>query len=347
MRAGAWLRCLAALGAAAQLAVPPGTPAAGGPAASLPLVHVALTGASASNAPVYVADGLGYFAARGLRVEVVNLGGSSSEITAALATGRVDIGDAGINPALFNSVRTTGFKVVADKGSLIKGFGYIGIVIRKDLAGQVKGPADLKGLSIAVTPPGLGSVTGYLLSTYLARGGLKPSDVHIQPLGFSEQPAAVSNGAVSAATMTEPFATRAVKGGIGVRLVTFDQVVPGQQVGTLAYGAPFIASHRDWAEQFMVAYVQGIRAYDAAFSRGVDRARIIQILARATPIKDPQLWDQITPAGFNPTGRVHVESIQQAENFFNQIGLVPQPPALSSFIDHSFVDHANQVLGAP
>ena len=257
------------------------------------------------------------------------------------------MGDAGINPALFNSVRASGYKVVADKGSLVKGFGYIGIVVRKDLAARIKGPADLRGLSIAVTPPGLGSVTGYLLSTYLARGGLGPTDVHIQPLAFPEQIPAMTNGAVSAATMTEPFATRAVKSGLGVRLVTFDQVIPGQQVGTLAYGAPFIAAHRDWAEAFMVAYVQGIRAYNAAFARGVNKTRIIQILTQTTPIKDAQLWEEINPTGYNPTGRVNDETIQQAENFFNRIGLVPQPPALSSFIDHSFVNHANQVLGPP
>jgi len=79
----------------------------------------------------------------------------------------------------------------------------------------------------------------------------------------------------------------------------------------------------------------------------VDKARIIQILTQQTPIKDPQLWAEMIPAGLNLTGKLNVESIQQAENFFHKIGLVPQPPLLSSFIDHSFVAHANQVLGPP
>jgi ABC-type nitrate/sulfonate/bicarbonate transport system substrate-binding protein len=317
-----------------------------GPVAALRVVRVALT-TSASNAPVYLADGLGYFAAPGLKVEVVNLGGSSSEIAAALATGRVDIADAGINPAMFNTVKTNSYKVVADKGSLLKGFGYIAIVVHKDLSSRIRGPADLKGLSIAVTPPGLGSVTGFLLSVYLERASLTSHDVHIQPIAFPAQIAALSNKAVSAATMTEPFAAQAVKNDIGVRLVTLDEVIPNQQVGTLAYGVQFISAHRDLAEQFMIAYVQGLRAYNAAFARGVDKARTIQILTQTTAIKDPQVWAEMIPAGFNPTGRVNVESIQQAENFFQKIGLVPQPPQLSTFFDHSFVDHANQVLGPP
>jgi len=310
------------------------------------VVRIALT-SSASNAGVYVADGLGYFSAQGLQVEPVNLGGSASEIAAALATDRVDIADAGINPALFNTVKTSGYKVVADKGALLKGFGYISIVVRKDPAQRIRGPADLKGLSIAVTPPGLGSVTGFLLSVYLARASLRPQDAHIQPIPFTAQIAALSNNAVSAALMTEPFATQAIKNEIGVRLVTLDQIVPNQQVGTLAYGFQFIGAHRDWGEQFMVAYVLGIRAYNAAFARGADKAHIIQILTQKTAIKDPQMWEEMIPTGFNPTGKVNIESIQQAENFFHQLGLVPQPPLLSTFIDHSFVDHANQVLGPP
>ena len=323
------------------------SPAAGGAAAALHTVRLTLSNASSSNSGVYVADGLGYFAAQGLQVEFLNLGGSASELAAALATDRVDIADVGINPAMFNTVRTGGFKVVADKGALLKGWGFVSIVVRKDFASRIKGPADLKGLSIAMTPPGLGTANGFALSIYLARASLKPEDVHIQPIPFPAQIAALSNKAVPVAMMTEPFATQAIKNDIGVRLITVDEIVPGQQVGAIAYGSRFLATHRDWAEQFMIAYVQGIRAYNAAMARGVEKARIIQILTQWTPIKDSQLWAEMIPAGLNPTGKLNVESIQQAENFFHQIGLVPQPPLLSTFIDHSFVDHANQVLGLP
>jgi NitT/TauT family transport system substrate-binding protein len=322
-------------------------PASGGAAATLRTVRIALSNASSSNGGVYVADGLGYFAGQGLQVEFLNLGGSASEIPAALATDRIDIADAGVKPAMFNVVTTGSCKVVADKGALLRGWGFISIVVRKDLAQRIKGPADLQGLSIAMTPPWQGTANGFALSVYLARASLKPQDVHIQPIPFPAQIAALSNKAVPVAIMTEPFVTQAVKNEIGVRLVNIDQVVPDQQVGTIAYGTRFIAAHRDLANRFMVAYLQGIRAYTAAFGRGLDKPRIIQIFIDHTPIKDPQLWAEMLPAGLNPTGKLNVESIQQAENFFHKIGLVPEPPLLSTFIDHSFVDHANQVLGPP
>jgi ABC-type nitrate/sulfonate/bicarbonate transport system substrate-binding protein len=318
-----------------------------GAAAALHTVRLTLSTASSSNAGVYVADGLGYFATQGLRVEILNLGGSASEFAAALATDRVDIADVGVNPAMFNTVKAGGFKVVADKGALLKGWGYVSIIVRKDFASRIKGPEDLKGLSIAMTPPGLATANGFALSVYLARASLKPEDVHIQPIPFPAQMAALSNKAVPVAMMTEPFATQAIKSEIGVRLITADEIVPGQQVGTIAYGSRFLATHRDWAEQFMIAYIRGIRAYNAAMARGVEKAQIIQILTQWTPIKDAGLWAEMIPAGLNPTGKLNVESIQQAENFFHQLGLVPEPPALGTFIDHSFVDHANQVLGPP
>ncbi len=332
--------------AAAAVAVPPPPPGWGGAAPGIHL-RIALSNASSSNVGVYVGDGLGYFANEGIELEYVNLGGSASEISAALATNRIDIADAGVNPAMFNSVRTGAYKVVADKGSVPKGFGFLSFIVHKDLESRIKGPADLKGLSIAMTPPGLGTANGFALAVYLARAHLTVKDVHIQPIAFPAMMAALSNKAVPVAIMTEPFATQAVKVGLGVRLITGDEILPGQQIGTIAYGTQFIAAHRDWGNRFMVAYVQGIRAYNAAFRHGADKPRIIQILTQKTPIKDPQLWAEMIPAGLNPTGRVNVESIQQAENFFHEIGLVPQPPALSSFIDHSFVNYANQALGAP
>lgn len=342
------VRPLAIACSALALAAAPTVPSiVAAPAAPLHVVRVALSNASSSNAGVYVADGLGYFARQGLQVEFVHFGESASQIAPALATDRVDIADVGINPAMFNAAKLRGFKVVADKGSLLKGWGFISFVVRKDLAQRITGPADLKGLSIAMTPPGLGTANGLALSAYLARASLKVEDVHIQPIAFPDQVAALSNGAVPVAIMTEPFITLVVKKGIGVRLINLDEVLPDQQVGAIAYGSKFLAAHRDWAEQFMVAYVEGIRAYNAAFTRGVDKARIIQTLIDHTPIKDAQLWAEMVPAGLRATGRLNVESIQQAENFFHRIGLVPEPPLLSAFLDHSFVAHANQVLGPP
>ena len=46
----------------------------------------------------------------------------------------------------------------------------------------------------------------------------------------------------------------------------------------------------------MVAYVKGLRDHWDAFSRGVDKAAIVDILTRTTVVKDPQLFERMAPA---------------------------------------------------
>lgn len=292
-----------------------------------------------------MADGLGFFAKQGLKIQEITFSAASA-VAPALATNQVDVADVGVNPAMFNTMAAAlGAKVVADKGSMPKGFGFTSLVVRKDLAGKLKTAADFKGANLAMTPPGLGTANGYALGIYLAKANMTPSDLHIQPLAFSAQPAALSNKAVDAAIMAEPFATQAVNAGIGVRLLTLDEVVPNQQIAAIAYSAGFIQKPA-LAEKYMVAYLQGIRAYDDAFKKGINKDKIIQIMAEKTPVKDTKLWGEMIPAGLNPDGALNVKSIQDEEAFFKKLNLIkPGSPAPSMFIDDSFAKKAAATLG--
>jgi NitT/TauT family transport system substrate-binding protein len=247
---------------------------------------------------------------------------------------------------MFNTMAAAlGAKVVADKGYAPPGFGSASVLVRKDLADKVKGPADFKGLNMGMTPPGLGTSAGYALTQWLAIGNVTPNDVHIQPLAFPEQPAALSNKALDAAMTAEPFATQAINAGFAVRLTTWDKMVPNQQIAGYAYSAKFI-QNRDAATKWMTAYVQGIRAYDDAFLKNKDKDQIIEIMAKETPIKDVKLWGQMIPAGLNPNGKLNVKSIEEQEEFFKKLNLIAATtPAPSTFIDESFSEAAARQLG--
>lgn len=326
-----------------SVAVPsPTVPAAAGGSRS---VQVGLGNASASNAGIYVADGLGFFAQAGLQINYVDFG-SASEVMPALARGDLEIGDVGINPALFNAVaRHFGIKLVADKGSMPPGFGFTSFVVATSLADQIKGAKDLKGRTLAMTPPGLGTANGFVLNKYLDQANLSTSDVNIVPIAFPEQIAALTNHSIDAAIMAEPFATRAVQNGVGVRVATLDQIDPYQQVAGLVYSDDFIAKHRDLGIAWMTAYVKGIRAYNAALAGGVDKDRIIGILADKTDIKDKQLWASMIPAGLNSDGKLNEQSIADAGKYFQATGLTPEVPPVSAYIDNSFTDAAIKALG--
>ncbi len=311
----------------------------------LQTVRVVLASRSITHSGLYVAAGRGYFEQQGIHVEFVRLR-SASETMNLLSTNRIDVADVGINPALFNGVAAhLGFKVVADKGSLQPGFGSTAVVVRKDLAKEIKGPSDLKDRLIAMTPPGLATANGFALAAYLKGANLTPADVHIRPIPFPEQVAALSNKAVEVAIMSEPFVAITVREGIGVRFVGLDEIVPGQQVAALAYSSQFIRERGDLARAFMVAYVKGIRDYNAAMRRGVDRPAILEILAKVLQLSDATLLDSMKPAGLNPDGKLNETSIAQIKQFFLQQRLISEAPPVSSFVDNSFVQYAIQVLG--
>lgn len=321
------------------------TPAAATSSGNARVIQVGLGNASASNAGIYVADGLGYFAEQGLQINYVAFG-SASEVMPALARGDLEIGDVGINPALFNAVaRHFGIKLVADKGSMPPGFGFTSFVVATSLADQIKGAPDLKGRKLAMTPPGLGTSNGFVLNKYLAQSKLTPSDVDIVPIAFPEQIAALANHSIDAAIMAEPFATRAVQNGVGVRVATLDTIDPYQQVAGLVYSDAFIANYRDLGIAWMTAYVKGIRAYNAAFISGIDKERIIGILADKTDIKDTQLWGSMIPAGLSPNGKLNEQSIADASKYFQETGLTSDAPPVSTYVDNSFTDAAIEALG--
>ena len=271
---------------------------------------------------------------------------SASEVIPALTRGDVDAAVVGVNPATLNATAGNfGIKIVADAGSQPPGFALNVFVKSKEVAASINGPADLRGRKVALTPPGLGTASGYMLSRYLAQAGLTPSDVDITPLNFPDQVAALTNHSIDMAQMAEPFATRVINSGGGALLTTGDSVEPNQQVAVLVYTERFMTSQPDVANRLMVAYLRGVRQYMGAFSTGTDKDRVIQILMDKTDIKDRQLWNEMYPTGVNPDGTVNVQSIADTQAYFQKLGLVQNPVDLSKAVDTSFVQAAVRTLG--
>jgi NitT/TauT family transport system substrate-binding protein len=317
-------------------------------ATSIPTVTVnyGYSTAGAINGPVYIAEEMGFFAEQGIAVNYV-LFPSASEVIPSISKGQVDAAAVGINAATLNALaQNFGIKLVADTGTQFPGFPLNIIVVTNEMAGTIKGPADLKGHKIALTPPGLGTASGFLLSKYLAQANLTPNDVDIVPLNFADQVAALTNRSVDAGMMAEPFATQAVKQNIGKVLTGTDTVLPGYQVTGLLYTDKFMSSSHDVASGFMIAFLKGVRVYMDAFGgNAVNRDQVIQIMTKRTDIKDAQLWAEMTPTGSSPDGAVDLPSITASQDYFKGMGLVQVTPDPSTFVDTSFAQNAVKVLG--
>lgn len=301
---------------------------------------------SVSDAGIYIAIDKGYFAEQDISVQTIQLDSVSSVVT-ALASGQVDVAGGAPSAAIYNATRQgIGIKVVADKGSMPPGAGYLGFVVRNALADQVKSPADLKGRNVALAGFGVGTTNEIAVSELLKHIGLKEGDVNLQNLSFGDSMAALASGSVDAAYLIEPLMQSAEQKGIGKLLITGDKMYPSQQVAVLLYGPEFAGKRKGVAQRFMVAYLKGVRDYNNAFRKNIDRAAIVSILSKNTSVKTPGLYEKMIMPGLDPDGKVNAAGMANDMRWFLSKGYLKQEVDVSKAIDPSFAEDAVRTLGS-
>src|ERR1700676_4032357 len=111
---------------------------------------------ASSDAPLFIADAMGYYAEQGLKVKFVRFD-SAAKMIPSLGSGDVDVGSGATSAGLYNAVkRGIGIKIVSDKARNAKGYGFQAIMVRTDLMddGKVKSLRDFKGLKVAMSANG-------------------------------------------------------------------------------------------------------------------------------------------------------------------------------------------------
>lgn len=318
----------------------PASPQAG--AAAPPTVQIA-TLRAASDAGIFIALEKGYFAEQGIDAQFAEIS-LGSDIAAMLAAGQIQVGGSAITAGLLNAAaRGVETKVVADKGANPRGFGFVALLVRRDLveSGEYTGPADLRGKKIAV--PDLVSGGTIELEAMLRRGGLTLNDIEIVSIPFPDQIPALGNRAIDAAMSIEPLVTIAIANGVAVRAIGVDEVLEGHQVGVLMYGLQFATTEA--ARRFMVAYVKGLRDYNDAFVKNQGLDTVVDIIAKHSATKDPALIRRMVPAGLNPDGYVNEASIESDLEWYFERGHVRERPDIRRLVDNRYVDFAIQQLG--
>ena len=151
--------------------------------------------------PLTIAEQRGYFKAEGLEVTIVDFAGGARALQAVVG-GSADV----VSGAFEHTVN------MQHKGQRLRAFVLQGrapqIVLGlnpKTMAGY-KVPADLKGKKIGVTAPG--SSTNVMVNFFLAKAGLKPSDVSIIGVGAAQGAvAAMRSGQIDALSNLDPVIT--------------------------------------------------------------------------------------------------------------------------------------------
>ncbi|RYG88481.1 MAG: ABC transporter substrate-binding protein [Alphaproteobacteria bacterium] len=299
-----------------------------------------------TDAGVYLADELGYFKEVGITVTLTRMANAPTLIT-SIATNQLDVAGISITPGMFTAIEQ-GFqlRLVGDKNSSRPGFAATRLVVSSDLAGAnvAETIGNLRGKSIAI-PSKAGSAY-YNTAQLLKAQGVELSEVTIAELSYSNMVAALATGAVQAAYMIEPFVSQVIRAGDGVDASNVGDVTKSDKAQInvpIVYSETF-AKNRNLAQRFMTAYMRGVRVYNDAFAKDIDKDKVIEIMARRAEV-DPEVVRTSFPAGLDPNQEINVQDIDDMQAFFVEHGFLKAIVPLDELVDTSFAEAAVAELG--
>jgi NitT/TauT family transport system substrate-binding protein len=299
---------------------------------------------SISDAGIYIALEKGYFAEQGLSVQLQKVS-SASTVTTALASGDLDVSGASPSASAYNAIRQgIPIEIVADKGSLSPGHGYLAFMVRKELSDKIKKPEDLRGKALAVAGYFAGGSNEVTVHQLLAPAGVKESEVKIVPMAFPDIMTSLGTGSIDAGTLIEPLVALAVEKGFATVWKRGDEVYPSQQYAVLMYG-PGMTKRHDVGVRFMTAYLKGARFYNDALTGKLPRSDLIAILTKYTSVKNAALYEKMAMPGLNPNGAINVKGMVNDAEWFLKEGRMKEAVDMNKVVNTTYIDAAVKKLG--
>lgn len=299
-----------------------------------------------SSAPIFLAEGLGYWKDLGLNVQIKTYE-AAGDIDVATAANTLDVSATGITASLFN-LWNAGNKeyIVADKGRIWPGQHFEALVVsNKAWNSGVKTIAGLKGKRFGNTSAG--STFDFLLGDMLSQHNLSLKDIQDVPLHtIPNMTSAVETGQVDATILPQPAANAALNSGKVHLLGWVDDNVKADLL-VIAY-SPKFRTETSAATKFMEGYLKAVQFYtqhvyqnkntnDPNLKKGLD---IIAKYTKQSPSVIPSELIYI-----DPNANVSASSIDQQLKFYESDGFVKGNVDVNSMIDTSFLKAAQQKLG--
>ena len=241
----------------------------------------------------WTAQDAGFFAAQGLKVEIIDMNGGSRGAE-ALKAGALDVMHVGLSSVVKLNRAGGDLRLVGSLSNVIR-FTFFA-------APGVKTAADLKGGVIGVST--FGSESDSTATLALDRLGLGRGDVVLKEYGGGPRRlAAVKVGEIKATPLNEPFTSLARQQGVGVMVDLVPEQIPWLFSG-ITVRREEIANRRDALTRFFKACVEG------NYLALSDETRAKAILAKQLKISDPKIVDisyndfkQQSPPDLEPSRR--------------------------------------------
>ncbi len=208
---------------------------------------------AASLAASYLAQEKGFYAKRGIEVElqVINL---NSNVPPALVAGSSDI--AGAATTVLLQAIDAGIDLVAVSGTNVTTKESNNSAIIARTGSGISVPADFVGKKVGV--PGLGALIHVSLRNWLMQHNVDYKSVNFIEMAFPQQRDALQGGLADAVVTIEPIYSRIIAAGLGKDVGhAFDSLPLGTQ--TIIY-----SSTREWAN----AHRDAVKAFNEANEEG-------------------------------------------------------------------------------
>jgi NitT/TauT family transport system substrate-binding protein len=236
---------------------------------SLEKLRVAYTVIAPTQANVWTAKEMGYYAKHGLDVELVLLVGAPLAV-AALVGGETPIVHTGASAVITSNLAGSGAVIIAGAANR---FPYVLFV-----TDQIKKVEELKGKKFGVSR--IGSADNAAAATVLDRYGIKETDVtYVQAGSIPARLAAMQTNALQATLLQAPETLKAKE--LGLRaLLDFTKLDVEWQQNGVATTRDYIKKKPDTVRRFMRAYVDAVH-YNLTNPKGAQK-----ILQKYLAIKD-------------------------------------------------------------
>ena len=292
-------------------------------------------------AAIYLAVEKGYFKEAGVDVQLESINTSSTAM-ALLASNRMQVVGGGVAPNYWNAL-ASGLPIILALERASSPL-YHDVLIRKELVGKIKTPADLKGRTIAEVSPGSSAL--YEVGQVLASAGLDLKDVDIKYIPFTQMGTALANGAVDAAFEVPPFGAIVAARGEGVKWLDpekYLKVQPSSFVGYFA-NSDWIKANPETAKKFFLALVKGSRDFCQAYHHGPNRAEVVDVMLKYKVGTNRDQLDKMDWQARSPNGRFNVASVLDLQDWFFKEGIIKQKFPAERLIDTQYADYAEKTL---
>jgi NitT/TauT family transport system substrate-binding protein len=259
---------------------------------------------------LYYADKKGYFAAEGLKPELVTLG-SGPAVASAVASGSVDIGYAGIIPVIFARARNQPFVIVDTLDYEYGAAGKQDVWIVASKSSNIHTLADLHGKTIAINATG--AICELLVKDHLAKAGVPYDAVKKIIVPMPQMGSMLQVGNADAACISEPFYA-AAKMSPAIQAVTLASGVVADLPADQRIALDVLFARADWVQQHKDVL-----------------QRFNRVLARASADfrANPDLYQQWLVSEFKLTP----ELAHQVTHYFDWGDLTPDAASLRPLIN--------------